>query len=341
MRNLLGVIGLIGLLLGCSTATPTESPVSVITPTDEPTEVPLTSPTRTPAPAITINPTSTPVPAPPTLTPAPTSVPPTATLHPTVTASPTATATPTATEAPAIEGGCLPRSAIANMQSPFRVTDGPWPRGNARAIEIYTGATNPKLIHIGFDVEGSPEPLAEILDVLDQRGVKTTMFILGAWADAYPQWVQEFANRGHEFANHTRTHGNLGEMSYERVQDELNYVEDQVQRITGQTTKPWLRPPFGSRSEVSIQASADAGWTTIIWSGSPDDWRTEYGTEEMCRTLLETSYPGGILYSHTGRPEMPEVLDRYIGTLQAEGYTFVPLSVIMSGSPANYLIPNE
>lgn len=339
---------LVLLVVGCSSAetTPpsnTPQPVAQATATNTPD----TGPTATLPPAIIA--TRTPAPAPPTLTSAPTDIPPTATA----TAEPTATFTPepepTATEIPTeeptaepvVEGNCLPRSAIADTVSPFAVVDGPWPRGSAQAIEIYTGNTSPKLIHIGFDVEGSPEPLAEILDILDRHNVKTTMFILGAWADAYPEWVQEFAARGHEFANHTRTHGNLGDMTYHDVQAELNYVEALVQRLTNQTTKPWLRPPFGSRSDVSIQASADAGWTTIVWSGSPDDWRAEYGVEEMCRTLLDTSYPGGILYSHTGRPEMPEVLDRYIGTLQAQGYTFVPLSVIMSSNPSAYLIANE
>lgn len=327
------------LIIGCGSAETTPIPTATHTPE------PVSQVTNTPLPTATFAATATTLPAPPTLTPAPTEPLPTATptLPPTETPLPEPSETPTlaATEEALTEGGCMPRSAIANMASPFRVTDGPWPRGSAITSEIYTGNANPKLIHIGFDVEGNPEPLAEILDVLDARGVKTTMFILGSWADAYPGWVQEFAARGHEFANHTSTHGNLGNMSYEAVQDELNRVESTVQRLTGQTTKPWLRPPFGSRSEVSIQAAADAGWTTVIWSGSAEDWRSEFGTEEMCRTLLETSYPGGILYTHTGRPEMPEVIDRYIGTLQAEGYTFVPLSVMMVSNPATYLIPNE
>ena len=285
--------------------------------------------------------TSTPLPAPPTFTPPPTQALPTNT--PTIAATETPLPEPTlaATEAPVVEGNCLPAAAVADAQSPFRVADGPWVRGSAVSAEIYTGNPANKIIHLGFDVEGGSEFLGDLLDVLDQRQVKATMFIIGSWADNNPEWVAEFAARGHEFANHTRTHGDLAKMTYDEVQAELNYTEAAVQRLSGQTTKPWLRPPFGSRSDVSVQASADAGWSTVIWSGSPDDWRPEFDTEDMCRTLLETSYPGGILYAHTWRPEMPEVIDRYIGTLQTQGYTFVPLSVIMSGTPGNYLIANQ
>ena len=337
MRRLVLILILVIVLNGCTAETvqPTNTPRPTSQPTNTPTTPPTAQPTNPPA-------TATPLPAPPTFTPAPTKIRPTHTPTSVPTAEPTLapTSVPTPT-VNAVLGNCLPRDTIQNTQSPYAVTAAPWPRGNARAVEIYTGNVGPKLIHVGFDVEGDPSNLPEILDILDRHNVKATMFILGSWADTYPQWIPEFVARGHELANHTWTHGNMDEMSYETVQAELNRTEALVQKLVGQTTKPWLRPPFGARNETSIQASADAGWTTIVWSGSPDDWRTEYGVEEMCNTLLETSYPGGIIYMHPWRPEMPEVLDRYIGTLQTQGYTFVPLSVLMSSDPSTYLITNE
>ena len=309
--------------------------ITQVEPTATATTVPTIAATNTTVPTL---------PPPPTLTQAPTEIPPTASPKPPPTAAPSPKPTSEATAVATVEhdaGDCLSADAVADAQSPYVVVDGPWPRGGASTVEIYTGNNNPNLIHLGFDVEGDPGQLAAILDILDRRQVKTTMFIVGNWAETYPDWVKEFVARGHELANHSQTHGNLGDMSYEQVQAELNNTETTVMRITGLTTKPWLRPPFGSRSEVSIQASADAGWSTVIWSGSPDDWRPEYDAEDMCDTLLATSYPGGILYAHPWRPEMPEVVDRYIGTLQSQGYTFVPLSVMMSNNPSEYLLPNE
>lgn len=315
---------------------------------------PTIAASSTPMPSATIPPTDPPtstivrtLPLPPTFTPAPTEPAPIPTIPPTL--EPTAiaptmestvvapTTEPTVELVTRDENDCLPRDVVMGAQAPFRVTGADWTRPPAWQNEVFSGRGANNLIHLGFDVEGSPEPLSEILDVLDRHNVKTTMFILGSWADNNPDWLKIFDERGHEFANHTYTHGNMKEMDATTVQDELNRVEAIVQRLTSKTTKPWLRPPFGSRSDVSLAAAYEAGWTTVIWSGSPEDWRPEFDEDAMCRTLLKSSYAGGILYAHTGRPEMPAVIERYIGTMQQRGFTFVPLTVLLSENPTIYL----
>ncbi len=327
-------IVLLCLLIGCA------SPEVIV-----PTITQSPSPTATTPPTVTPTATTVPtLPPPVTFTPAPTAVPPTATMEPTAEPTvdiPTLTLEPTVGAVTLGENDCLPRAAVIAAQAPFRVDGADWPRPPAWQNEVFSGRGANNLIHLGFDVEGSPEPLAEILDVLDRHHVKTTMFILGSWADNNPSWIDMFVQRGHELANHTYTHGNMKEMDAATVQDELNRTEAVVQRLTGKTTKPWLRPPFGSRSDVSLAAAYEAGWTTVIWSGSPEDWRPEFDEDMMCRTLLESSHAGGILYAHTGRPEMPAVIDRYIGTMQQRGYTFVPLTVLLSENPTTYLAEEQ
>ena len=103
--------------------------------------------------------------------------------------------------------------------------------------------------------------------------------------------------------------------------------------------QPWLRPPFGAYSDASVLAAYEAGYTTVIWSGSADDWRTGMGADEMCETLLYYAVPGGILYAHTNRAEIVTAVDRFIGEMQAAGYTFVPLSVLMAADPGAWLQP--
>ena len=291
-------------------------------------------------------PTATPLPPPilstalPTATLLPSATPPpTATATPANTAPPLPTATETVAPTPTSEFACRPQAALADIQPLYGVAPGPWPRpATAWPDMVFAGTGGGQnLIQLGFDVEGSPAHLGELLDILDRRGVKTTMFILGSWAETYPDWVREIARRGHELANHTYSHGNMRDMSAEQVVDELNRTEDIVLRLTGQSTKPWLRPPFGSRSDESVQAAYEAGWTTIIWSGSADDWREDATADRMCQTMREGSFPGSILYTHTYRADMPETIDRYIGEMQSRGYTFVPMSVLMSNNPSAWL----
>lgn len=277
---------------------------------------------------------------PATFTPAPT---PTAVA--TLTATPVPTVTPTALSATEVvvednsaESACRPLDQLAAGGRNRNIVAGPWLRPPAWNGEVHSGnGAGLSLIHLGFDVEGPTGQLPVILDILDKYNVKTTMFILGSWAEASPEWVAEFVARGHEVANHSYTHGNLGDMSADAVIGELERTENIVQQIVGQSTKPWLRPPFGSRSPESIQAAFDAGYTTVIWTSSTDDWRPEYTADDMCNALMEGGYPGAILYTHSYRPEIPEVTERFIAEMIDRGYTFVPLSVMMASDPAQFV----
>lgn len=302
--------------------------------------------------AVTAVPTNTPPPPTAVKTARPTRTPlPTATATDPATAVPTETAVPTpeptatisdadlAATAAIESGGCLPLSETANARAPYRVAAAEWSRPAAAwDSEVYTGNISYGMIHLGFDVEGNPSRLGDLLDVLDKHGVKTTMFVVGSWSESYPGWIREMSQRGHEFANHTWSHANMRDLSAEQVTQELNDTEQLIQQLTGRTTKPWFRPPFGSRSKESVQAAAAAGWTHVIWSGSAEDWREGTDVEQMCATLKNGAYPGSILYSHTSHPDIVEVVDRFIGEMHAAGYTFVPLSVIMSSNAGNYLI---
>lgn len=332
-------------LFGCQTASVDEPTPSVTPPMPTVTMAVTQAPTLTAtaiSPPATLPPPAT-ITQPPTVTPVPTDEPVnTPTTAPTVEPTDVPLVEPTAivTEEADSASKCPDLATVVDARSPLRVIGKDWPRPSAFSGELYSAVSQQQLIHLGFDVEGDPTHLEALLDVLDRRDIKTTMFIVGSWAEAYPYWIQEMSDRGHEVANHTYSHGNLREMSAEQVRDELERTEAVVQRLIGKTTKPWLRPPFGSRSDVSMEASLAGGWTTVIWSGSSDDWRVEYDEDAICQSLLDTSYAGGILYAHTMRPEMPAAIDRYLGAMQAQGFTFVPLTVLLSANPSLYLEEN-
>jgi len=233
---------------------------------------------------------------------------------------------------------CRSAEVLTAVQPQWLVKAGPWPRP-AAAPGLLGRAPNDglKLIHFGFDIEGDPSVVGALLDMLDRRQVKTTMFILGSWADTYPDWVQEMARRGHEMATHGYSHQDMSTMTADQITAELRSTEASISGLTGQSTKPWLRPPFGSYSEASVQAAYTAGYTTVIWTGSADDWRSDMDADKMCATLLYYAVPGAILYAHANRADIVEAADRFIAEMQLQGYTFVPLSVLMADDPAAFL----
>src|SRR6476646_7871668 len=57
-----------------------------------------------------------------------------------------------------------------------------------------------------FDDGPSPETTPRLLDMLKQRNIKATFFLIGENAAANPDLVRRILAEGHELGNHTWTH---------------------------------------------------------------------------------------------------------------------------------------
>lgn len=301
-----------GLAALPATNTPVATPAPILRIVSAPTAVSTTQPDITPTPLPTATATAAF----------------TATAVPTHTPRPTHTPTPTVT--PTASGACGP----AAISSQTAIPPGPWVRPAASNAVIGYGPRDPgrKFIHLSFDVEGDPLNLNALLNVLDKHGVKTTMFVIGSWAVAHEEWIIKIARHGHELGNHSYSHSDLRQFTAEQIQAELRLTENIVMSLTGQSTQPWLRPPYGGYSESTVQAAYEAGWTTVMWSGSGADTNPNASEETICNALMQYAEPGAILLLHTSKSFTVTAVDRFITEMHRRGYTFVPLSVLMAGS---------
>lgn len=236
---------------------------------------------------------------------------------------------------------CSTVEELADVQPPYYVLPGPWPTPEPLPLELNQVSTAARYIHLGFDVEQDPAPVADLLEVLASHGIYTNFFILGSWAEENPDLVTAIAEAGHEIGNHSYAHERMGEWSAEDILADLAQAEEILQQITGRSTQPWFRPPFGNKSEASVQVAYDAGWSTVTWSGGSNDF-VEGTPEEIqnsiCSDFLEGAQPGAILISHTFNEQTPAAVDRFIREMHAAGYVFMPLSVLTAPDPAAYLI---
>ncbi|MEA3337547.1 MAG: polysaccharide deacetylase family protein [Chloroflexota bacterium] len=302
IRTVTLLIGLLILLLalaacgGDEPESKTVAQVEVAAPTDIP------APTDTPTTVPTATPTDTPV--------------------PTDTPSPEPTATPTASPTP------LPTD-----------TPSPEPAGDRPAASpdlVYMG--NPSApdgrpqVNISFDVQGDPQMLYKVLDILDEFDYRTTFFLQGEWVSWYPEATQKIAARGHELANHSWTHAAFNSLGAEEVTKELEDTEELVMELTGQTTRPFFRPPYGSRSELSVKTAYDLGWTTVIWTYGADEWRDGATAQTIYDNVYGNAAPGALYYTHSDRQIILDALPRVLQSFQDAGYALVSLGEILADS---------
>lgn len=254
----------------------------------------------------------------------------TPTLAPT--ATPTATATPAPTNTPTPEPTSTPSPTPTDVPTPTPDPAAGRPPASPELVYVgqpYAPDGSPQ-VNLSFDVEGKPELLYQILDILDEYGVRTTFFMQGEWVQQYPEATQEIARRGHELGNHSWTHKDFKPMTAEEVTKELEDTEALVMELTGQTTKPYFRPPFGSRSEISVPTAYDLGWTTIIWTYGSEDWRDGATADTIFENVFGNAAPGALYYMHTSREINVTSLAPLLKAFQEAGYKLVTAGEILT-----------
>lgn len=204
------------------------------------------------------------------------------------------------------------------------------PTGWSRAIaDTYTRVkTDRKVVAITFDDGPHPENTPRLLDMLRDRRIKATFYVVGNMVKYNPQILRRMVAEGHEIGNHTVSHGNLARMSDTALLAELRAAHDQIVEACGVVPMS-MRPPGGAIKRDQKQLMLrEFGYPTVLWSVDPEDWKRP-GPAVVASRLINGASPGGILLVHDlHKPTvdaMPATLDR----LLAMGYEFVTVSELI------------
>ena len=101
---------------------------------------------------------------------------------------------------------------------------------------------NDKKLSISFDAAWGNEDTENLINILGERNIKTTFFVVGDWVDKYPESVKALSDAGHEVMNHSSKHPHMTQISKDEMIKELNDCGSKIEAVTGR--KPELfRPP--------------------------------------------------------------------------------------------------
>ncbi len=254
--------------------------------------------------------------------PSPTPTPlPTATSTPTPTATPTSTFTATPFPTPTSTSTPSPTATLAPANPLF--TD---------ELEIARGDPGRPWIALTFDAGSSIAPLPSMLDTLRQKDVQCTFFLTGIALrqTGAPELLKQMVADGHELANHSDTHPDFRGLTDEEIAQELAAVEKMAVEITGTSTKPYFRPPFGGRDDRVWRAVRENGYVTIYWTYHVWDWLEDRTAEKVYNYAIEGACNGAIVVMHVGAQETADALPAIIDELRARGYRLVTLSQLLS-----------
>jgi peptidoglycan/xylan/chitin deacetylase (PgdA/CDA1 family) len=183
-------------------------------------------------------------------------------------------------------------------------------------------------IAMTFDDGPSATLTPKLLDLLAARHIKATFFVIGENVAEHPEIVARAAREGHEIANHSWSHPNLGKMSDESVRHQLQQTDDAIKSATGKRPT-LLRPPYGSITAREKRWIHDEfGYDIILWDVDPYDWKRPGPAVVRARILKETQ-PGSIVLSHDIHPGTIEAMPSTFDELEAKGFKFVTVSELI------------
>ncbi|KKI90645.1 hypothetical protein WQ54_21695 [Bacillus sp. SA1-12] len=193
------------------------------------------------------------------------------------------------------------------------------------------GSPSKKRIALTFD--DGPENIytPQILDILRQKDVKATFFVVGKQAREYPEQLKQIYKEGHAIGNHTWDHPHLPDLSDQELKDTIQATSEEIKKITG--VKPNLfRPPYGEFEDRQIALLNKQGYRSIIWTADTKDW-SGVSAEEIVSRVKKEARPGVIILQHnyhvSGEFETVKALPEIIDYLRAQGYEFVTVPTIL------------
>ena len=199
-----------------------------------------------------------------------------------------------------------------------------------RKLPVYCVQRDDKCVSLTFDAAWGNEDTLTLIDILGKYGVRATFFVVGAWAEKYPESVKALSDAGHEVMTHSDDHAHFSKLTSAQIVENIDRSCDRIEAVTG--VRPTLfRCPYGEYDDHVIEAVSGMGIRTIQWSVDSLDWK-ELSAQEIQKRVAAGVEPGAIVLFHNAAKHTPEALPGVIEGLLADGYKIVPVSeLLLSG----------
>ncbi len=195
---------------------------------------------------------------------------------------------------------------------------------------------NDKVVALTFDDGPDNTYTPKVLDILRDKQVRATFFLIGNRIETYPEITRRIVNEGHLIGNHTYSHPNTGKPLGEQLKIEIEKMEDTLKPY-GVNPSYLFRPPYGALSAPAALEVANMGYRLALWSVDSLDWRG-LAKEEVVNNIMSQVGPGRVILQHSSGGPGEDLsgsvlaLSEIIDTLKQQGYTFMTIKEMFPAS---------
>lgn len=195
---------------------------------------------------------------------------------------------------------------------------------NEKKLPIYSVETQEKKVAITFDAAWTNQDTDELIEILKKHNATATFFIVGDWAEKFPESVKAFYDAGHTIANHSDTHKAFSKCSREEIKEEIVNCNEKLEKITGEKVT-LLRAPSGDYTNESLEVTESLNMHMIQWDNDSLDY-TGLTVDEIVSRVTSRARNGSIILFHNGVDTTAAALDQILTELENQGYSFVSVN---------------
>lgn len=217
--------------------------------------------------------------------------------------------------------GPIPHNPNMNLSSDFNLLN--------QQVTYTSALISGQFVAMTFDDGPHPQNTPRLLQILRERNIKATFYVIGNNVQAYPQVLRQTIDDGHEIGNHTQNHRLLSKLGDDGLNFELQSCRNAVLQAAGYEMKT-MRPPYGGLQQRQRQiVHSEFGYPTILWSVDPLDWKRP-GPSVVASRIIDHTRSGSIVLAHDLHAPTVDAMPRTLDELLYRGYKFVTVSQLLA-----------
>jgi len=184
------------------------------------------------------------------------------------------------------------------------------------------------VVAMTFDDGPHPSLTPQLLDILAERQIRATFYMIGSRIPRQPELTRRVAAAGHEIGNHTWSHPSLSGLGDAAILSELDRTTQVIFDTVGRPPVT-MRPPYGNlNGRQRLMVFRARNLPTVLWSVDPQDWRRP-GAGVVASRIVTASHPGAVILAHDIQSGTVSAMPSTLDTLIARGYQFVTVSELI------------
>ncbi|MFO0322189.1 MAG: polysaccharide deacetylase family protein [Bacteroidota bacterium] len=180
--------------------------------------------------------------------------------------------------------------------------------------------TKQKKVLLTFDDGPHLKNTPKVLSILQKHKVNGLFFLIGQHIKGNEMVVKQIIEQGNIIGNHSYTHHFWFDLwSTKKIITDIEACEQLIE--TFQIGRKLFRPPYGVTNPNISRALKKLHLTSIGWNIRSYDTSIK-NVEKINARILSKLKPGAIILLHDRLDFMPDLLEKLIPAIKAEGYEF-------------------